>query len=553
MEAQREPPARAESPESPRAREPSASLLGWRSASDLLGPWNFYFIAKLLLFWRGLIGFHLLENLALAVALAVPLASSRWRRIRHAVAAPVAVALLYHDSWLPGASRVIEKAGLVSGFSAAYLAELAGRFVSVPVVALLAVAAAIYFVLARFVRMDAPVIAAMLALPLLLAAPRPQEGGGASAAIAAAPERALPTPDAQLEAFFRKEAPRAVTFPRPPEGSAPFDVVLLHVCSLSWDDLQATGQERHPLLGSFDIVLGRFNSASTYSGPSVIRFLRAPCGQVPQGALYAPAPEGCLLAAALEGAGFETNLVLNHDGHFDDFLSYVRKQGVKAPVMPLKGIPAPQRSFDESQIHDDEAVLARWLESRGKSPAARVAAIYNTVSLHDGNRLVADPKTNSRDTYKARQVKLLGDLEGFMKKLEAGKRPTVVILVPEHGAAVRGDAAQISGLREIPTPAITRVPVGIRVLGPGARRVGEPVRIDEPTSYLAMSHILSRMLAKPPFGAGGFRPAEYVAGLPGTDFVAESEAAVVQRYGEKYLWRQGKEAWRELPASPGLE
>jgi hypothetical protein len=73
------------------------------------------------------------------------------------------------------------------------------------------------------------------------------------------------------------------------------------------------------------------------------------------------------------------------------------------------------------------------------------------------------------------------------------------------------------------------------------------------TSYLAMSHILARMLAKPPFGGEGFRPAEYTAGLPATDFVAESEAALVLRHGQKYLWRQGKEAWKELPASPGLE
>lgn len=550
MQAQPEPPAKPAIPEPPARPAASAPLLGWRSASDLLGPWNFYFIAKLLLLWRGLIGFHLLENLAFAAALAVPLASPRLRRVRHWVAAPVAVVLLYRDSWLPDASRVLEKAGLVSSFSAAYLAELAGRFVSVPVVALLAVAAAIYFVLARFVRMDAIVVAALLAVPFLLATPPPQGIPGGAAAIAAAPDRAPPAPDAQLDAFFRKEAQRTIPFPRPPEGSTPFDVVLLHVCSLSWDDLIATGQEGHPLLGSFDIVLRRFNSASTYSGPSVIRFLRAPCGQAPQGALYEPPREGCLLVAGLEGAGFETNLVLNHDGHFDDFLSYVRKQGVKAAAMPLKGVPAPQRSFDESQIHDDEAVLRRWLESRDRSAAPRVAAIYNTVSLHDGNRLVADPKTNSRDTYKARQAKLLDDLAGFMRKLEGGKRPTVVILVPEHGAAVRGDAAQISGLREIPTPAITLVPVGIRVLGPGARRLGEALQVDEPTSYLAMSHILSRMLASPPFGAGGFRPADYTAGLPATDFVAESEAAIVLRSGDRYLWRQGKEAWKELPASP---
>ena len=34
------------------------------------------------------------------------------------------------------------------------------------------------------------------------------------------------------------------------------------------------------------------------------------------------------------------------------------------------------------------------------------------------------------------------------------------------------------------------------------------------------------------------------------DLIAESEAAIVLRSGDRYLWRQGKEAWKELPASP---
>ena len=39
------------------------NAFGCRSASDLLGRWNLYFIAKLALFAMGLIGFHLVENL----------------------------------------------------------------------------------------------------------------------------------------------------------------------------------------------------------------------------------------------------------------------------------------------------------------------------------------------------------------------------------------------------------------------------------------------------------------------------------------------------------
>lgn len=541
-ESSTEPSSRAAS--SVPARSPRPFGLG--RASDLLGPWSIYFVAKLLLFWRELVGFHVVENMMFAIVLAVPLSSPRLRRARHWLAVPAAIALLYYDSWLPSASRVLSQAGLVWSFGGDYLVELAGRFVSLPVLALVAAAGVLHALLYRFVRTDLLAVVAIAAAGVLQAMPTTPAGATPPAAAGTAPR----SPDTQLQEFFRAEAARAVTFAKPADGSVPFDVLFVHICSLSWDDLQATGLDRHPLFNGFDIVLRRFNAASTYSGPSAIRILRAACGQQPHRDLYAPAPENCLLMPDLQKAGLETNLVLNHDGHFDDFLVHVRAQGVAAAPLPLAGIPAPQRSFDESRIHDDLAVLSRWLEQRQKSAAVRVAAYYNTISLHDGNRLVADPKRTSLETYRERLARLLDDLDAFMKKLEGSGRRIVVVMVPEHGAAVRGDAAQIAGLREIPSPAITLVPVGVRVIGPGAKRAGEPLWSDEPASYLAVSHIVSRMLAKPPFGADGFRPADYVAGMPSTEFVSQSEELTMLRQGDRYLVKRENEPWKEYPASP---
>src|SRR5476649_2102946 len=101
-------------------------VFGLKSVSDRLGAWNFYFLAKLVLFALGLIGLHLVENLALVLLLGGPLASPRGRRWRPWLGVPAAIALLYYDSWLPGISRVVSQAGLLSSFSAAYLTELAG-------------------------------------------------------------------------------------------------------------------------------------------------------------------------------------------------------------------------------------------------------------------------------------------------------------------------------------------------------------------------------------------------------------------------------------------
>ena len=128
---------------------------------------------------------------------------------------------------------------------------------------------------------------------------------------------------------------------------------------------------------------------------------------------------------------------------------------------------------------------------------------------------------------------------------KSGRR-AIVVLVPEHGAAFRGDAAQIAGLREIPTPAITLVPVMVKVVGPDAKRNGEALTISEPTSYLGLSHIVAQMLAKPPFGAPGFSPGDYTSGLPATPFVSEGETATVLQRGNAYLIKLERDPWKEL-------
>ncbi len=501
-----------------------------------LGQWSYYFFAKLILFWKGAIAFHVLGNLAFAVFILIPASSRLWRKIKNALTVVLALILLYYDSWLPPVTRLFSQASLVSNFSFAYLVELISRFINLSLVGILVVAWGVFWVVSRRVRLGALVIACMAAVGLFQIFP-----GGKVA------EKAMPDMDGIVQKFFADEAQRSISFSTPSANAVPFDVIFLHVCSLAWDDVRAVGLERHPLWKHFDILLEKFNSVASYSGPGAIHLLRATCGQQEHAHMYSPVPEKCYLMNSLLRSGFEPNLALNHDGKFDDFLGQVRMHGrLTAPALPLDGVEVAQYAFDESPIYDDLSVLNHWLAVRQKSNSQRVALYYNTISLHDGNHLFGTRASpNSLETYKARLSKLLDNMENFMQSLEMSGRRAVVVMVPEHGAAVRGDKRQIAGLREIPTPAITLVPVGIKVIGGDVQSDASTLAIDKPTSYLAISHIVNRMLQKSPFEKLQFSPSDYVVDLPVTKFVAQNENMTVTEHERHYYLRSGPKDWDE--------
>src|SRR5690606_7212605 len=97
----------------------------WRG----LGLWNVYFIAKLILFWAGYLNFHAYYNLVFASILLLPLPPLWLHRLRHVLAIPVGIGLLYYDSWFPPISRLLERPEVLQ-FSAPYLLELVNRFIN---------------------------------------------------------------------------------------------------------------------------------------------------------------------------------------------------------------------------------------------------------------------------------------------------------------------------------------------------------------------------------------------------------------------------------------
>ncbi|AVD85398.1 cellulose biosynthesis protein BcsG [Pseudomonas sp. SWI6] len=523
---------------------------GWRG----LGAWNLYFLAKFLLVALGMLDFQALPNLLFAALLLVPL-PGKWLRIgRQVVAIPLGAALFYHDTWLPPFRRLLEQPGVLD-FSWSYLLELMARFINWNLIGALVLLLVGYLFLRHWLRLSTLSLVGLAwlavgGLPSLNVVSSSPTLEGTTTAAASAPTAAVAdnaTLNAWLDRFFASERQRVTSFPAVKEDEQPFDLLVINVCSLAWDDLSAVGLHDNPLFSRMDVIFDQFNSATSYSGPAAIRVLRASCGQSSHAGLYQPAPDQCLLFQNLSRLGFQSQTLLNHSGRFDNFIGDITSQHMPQPGFSTGDFPRALVSFDGSPIAGDLDVLSGWWGKRKASGEQHVSLFYNTISLHDGNRMVtADGGTRPAD-YATRANRLFSDLGKFFDELEGSGRRVVVAIVPEHGAALHGDRMQLSGMREIPTPSITHVPVGLKFIGMGQPARSEPLKVSSPTSFLALSELVSRVYAG--LGAGQTLDLpSLLTDLPTTELVSETSGAQVLNFqGHTYMRLQGQPDWQPIP------
>ena len=120
-----------------------------------------------------------------------------------------------------------------------------------------------------------------------------------------------------------------------------------------------------------------------------------------------------------------------------------------------------------------------------------------------------------------------------------------MVFIPEHGAAVRGDKMQIAGMREIPSPRISIVPVGIKLIGLAENPAANLLIVSKPASYLAVSQLLANFVRATPFGNSNLNLKKYITDLPSTEFVAENNDVIVVRRGKQYFIRSKDAGWIE--------
>lgn len=526
----------------------------WRG----FGAWNFYFLAKLALYWADFIQFDVFYNFIFAAFLLLPLRPAGLHIVRNIAALPIGIALLYYETWLPPIERLIAQPEILQ-FSNQYLLELTLRFINWNLLGVGLVFLVVYLFLSQWLRLTTWTLLALLivALPRLPSMPSLSWDGTTEvisqrlnlpsaepATSVAAHSRSLnDTLNQALERFYQSEKNRNTSFPLPAADAVPFDVLLLNICSLAWSDLRVSELEQHPLFTKMDIMFDNFNTATSYSGPAVLRLMRASCGQPAHDDLYKQADNQCYLIENLNTLGFTDSAVLNHTGEFDGFIDELSLVGFDAPPFIPKSTQPTLRAFDGSPIWDDYDALNLWWADRLTKNEPATVLLYNSISLHDGNREATADGGSRAAPYAKLAQRVLNDLDAFIAKLEASGRRVMVVFVPEHGAALEGDRMQISGMREIPTPDITHVPVGVRFIGAQSKLPGTQLRVSAPTSYLALSELISRVISRDVFDQPQIDWQSLVSDLPETQAISENSGTVIMMYeGIPYI-RLGNRDW----------
>lgn len=520
-----------------------------------LGVWNVYFIIAFALAAFGYIELNLLGNALLMAWLLLPVGPKWLRILRGTLGVAAAAELLYSESWLPGVDSILANKGGIAGFSLLYMAEFALDFINVKMVGWGLLVFLGYFLVRRYVRVTFFTIVYFLGavtMPWVQSilperAPVVTADAGGQTNEAAAPAKTGKA-DAKAvgewyDAFLAYEHDRRARFPNGlSEKDTPFDILLLSICSVSNDDLAVSQLDQHPLFKEFNIRFDSFNAATAYSGPALLRLLNGACGQPSHSELYGERRPECEIMTRLGTLGYSQRLLMDHSGEYDNFLQSMRdKAGVTATLDNAK-YPTRYMGFDDEEIADSLAVLRHWQRTQVKSKAGRTATLINFIALHDGNRL---PGRGRAEPFKPRAQEMFDNIRTFLRELERSGRKTMVVIVPEHGAAVRGDKIQVPRLRDIPTMRISRVPVMVKFVGLKGMP-NEPIHVTGNTSYLALTSLIGKTLETDYFSKdGGTVPLEQlVHDLPQTNPVSENGTVQTLEYQGREYFRQNGGEWK---------
>jgi len=517
---------------------------------------NFFVLLELYLFFSNVIWLDLVLNISLYIFVIIPLpvklaAIKILKIIRCSLSVIFCFLLLWHQSWLPDIQEtflLVKQYGMPS-FD--YMFSFVLRVFSMSMLLGLS-----FLILVSYSLRKTKMVS-LIGLPLLLIfMPIVTDvfGGDKTDVLIELPKidtAGKMTPSEYLEEFYFEESERAILFSKPSPNVPAFDVVVLQVCSLSWHDLKEIDVSINDIFfKQFDYLFSNFNTATSYSGPAMHRLLMANCGQPSHDEIYDNnKPKECQLFKSLASVGYQTSITMGFNGYEGFREAANSHMPTNTTQLSPEKLEMQAIFYDgKTKLYNDFDTLSLWQSHVEKSKPERAALYYNNILLHAGVRWVGEKTSRGRDPHdQFKDVFLVfkEDIQAFIKQLQGSNRNTVLLFVPEHGRALVGNSIQLADVRDIPLPSITKVPVGVKLIGPDFKP-SKQQEITKPTSYIALSWLLSKFLKNNPFLADSTAPEKLAARIPKTEHVSDNGKSTILQIGDKTIYRGKNGKWLSL-------
>jgi cellulose synthase operon protein YhjU len=512
-----------------------------------------YFFVRFFLYFSSYTSFSIIPNAALLLCGAVRFNNLFLRSLHYTLITVMAVFLFYYDSYLPGFEQILTSIHenhdieiIDSLLQMIFTSLILIICFIVIIVVFLSDVVHVYTVLA--------VIFAIIGIqsisPFMInqlqaetTASTAENTGTSSDLVPQIGDKTAANIEKYSQDIFAKEASRLISMPYElPANFESFDILMVNICSMATDDIAASNQLNNELFSKFDIYFDSFNSATSYSTPATLRLLLSNCGHRTEHELYSEVKKECQLLTAMERIGYQIYVFFDHNGIYGSYKQTLHDlAGLPDNIYPLNKLNTRYTSFDGTTISADDDVFRAFVNIADKS-SGQIFGFMNLISLHDGNHILGEKHSAP---YYPRLKTMLSDLSALVEMLSKRKRNTMLMIVPEHGAAIRGDKMQIARLREIPTDTITTVPVMVKFFG-----VDYPVtkhHLKGPHSYLAISELIKRAIENNVFSKehATANIDDIVTDLPMQSFIAESTNALFLNFKGTSMYKLKGEEWAE--------
>lgn len=440
---------------------------------------------KVALVTQGTLTLNVLWNLALFAFLVIPV-GPRWLRIsRQVVAISAAVVLIYSESNLPPFERLIDQWHLVSSFSTRYLFELVVRIVPVEWIAAFLISCILYMYLAKFLRMTTVTLAVLISVPFW-----------SGVSVSNTPATATTPATGQQTAAT------------PAQGLTPLEPSqVLERFYRQQREIKLTPNLN--IKPEFDILVLNICSLS-WSDLKAFDLLEHP-------------------------------FMSRADILLTNFYSASSYSGPAA--LHLLQASCGQRPHAEIFNPIQSCTLGAQLAEQGFSSEIRM----NHTGAFDNFLQELQQLGGLQNAPFIQPSQFPVAMEGFDQSPIYSDSAVLVVMVPEHGAGLDGDRFQLPGMREIPTPALTHVPVMLKLFGPGLTRTNteqKPVKVSHNTSALAITDAIYKIIAQQPFSTGKYEPEEVADSLPMSRPVAENERVVMMEVNGEFYLQINRGDWR---------